>query len=260
MKYYIIVVLFLFSSFAQAQDDWNVDPPLTKKGKPILPENGDWAIGTSAMPFLSYIGNFLGSGYNDAPYFTSTNGQYLSGKIQISEKQSYRIGLMLGVTKTSEPVGNASDPTVYDKEVTSSLSMGLYAGIEKYKKIKGRMRGYYGADVGFVKGAYAGGQYLSPNYVQGTFSYYDEVDSDNNFKEKGGSTFGLYCTGFFGIEYFIAPKISISGEFAISVLGSFAADRKYIPASGPEVLFNPGVSQFEVITDPTSTINLFFYF
>ena len=44
----------------------------SKKGEPILPEAGDWAISASANPFLNYIG-MLGSASNSAPQFNFLN-------------------------------------------------------------------------------------------------------------------------------------------------------------------------------------------
>ena len=65
MKKSITILAFAFGiTGAFAQD------LTSKKGEPILPEAGDWAIGIDATPFLNYAGNFFGkTTNNNAPTF-----------------------------------------------------------------------------------------------------------------------------------------------------------------------------------------------
>ena len=54
---------------------------VSKKGIPILPEQGDWAIGVDAAPFFIYAGNMLnGNAFNANPNFNFTSGTNLYGK------------------------------------------------------------------------------------------------------------------------------------------------------------------------------------
>ena len=72
MKKSIIIlalVFFCIGYSAQAQD------LTSKKGETMLPEEGDYAIGFDADPFLDYVGNFLNSGATspDADFVPGTN-------------------------------------------------------------------------------------------------------------------------------------------------------------------------------------------
>ena len=45
----------------------------SKKGVPILPEKGDYAIGVDAIPFFQYVGNmFNANAFNPGPAFNFT--------------------------------------------------------------------------------------------------------------------------------------------------------------------------------------------
>jgi len=135
----------------------------SKKGEPILPEAGDWAISADATPFLNYMGNFFGKTSNNAAptmNFLGSNS-LIMGKYFKDEKTAYRVGLNIGLnTQTvknlvaqdqpspaTPPPGTA--PTmVTDKSVFSTTGIGITAGIEK-RKGKTRLQGYYGAELGF---------------------------------------------------------------------------------------------------------------
>jgi len=138
--------------------------------------------------------------------------------------------------------------------------LGISIGIEKYKTIKNRLRGYYGADILVSKNPYLGMSYDGSTFIQGKFKY-SNPDGETLYTEKGGNTYTLGAQGVIGLEYFFAPKMSISSEFGIMFYGSTTGDRTYIPEDGtPEVNFNPGGSAFGITTNTTSLINLFFYF
>jgi hypothetical protein len=52
-----------------------------KKGTPILPAKGDFALGLAASPFLDYFGNmFNGNTGNYSPNLYSGGGASLAGK------------------------------------------------------------------------------------------------------------------------------------------------------------------------------------
>ncbi|MES2681013.1 MAG: hypothetical protein V4635_14060, partial [Bacteroidota bacterium] len=81
MKKAITLLMFVFANYAMLGQDLT-----SKKGEPILPEKGDWAIGIDATPFLNYIGNFFGTP-NSAPSFTwLTNNNTIVGKYFIDNQ------------------------------------------------------------------------------------------------------------------------------------------------------------------------------
>lgn len=135
----------------------------SKKGEPILPEAGDWAISADATPFLNYAGNFFGkAGPNNAPSFNFLGqNNFIMGKYFKDEKTAYRVGLNIGYngqTKShfvlqdqpnpATPPAGTPPTMVTDKSKFGSTGIGLTAGIEK-RKGKTRLQGYYGAELAF---------------------------------------------------------------------------------------------------------------
>lgn len=218
----------------------------SKKGEPILPEAGDWAIGIDASPFLRYAGNLFNTAGNAAPTWEHLNAnQTIIGKMFKDEKTAYRAILRIGlnswtdVQKTAQPV---STPPTYptlptmvdDKAKASNTFIGLGAGYEM-RRGKTRLQGYYGADAMFwmssSKKKYTyGNATLSPSGTppvtvgdshnwNGDAVFGDNITTDpygnaaRVTEWKSGSTIGFGVRGFVGAEYFIFPKISIAGEF-----------------------------------------------
>lgn len=160
MKKSITILAFAFGiTGAFAQD------LTSKKGEPILPEAGDWAIGIDATPFLNYAGNFFGkTNNNNAPTFNFfTNNLTITGKYFQEATTAYRGTLRIGFNNnnTREMVANrmftapsltangfpTAAPMVENSWKTSGLNIGLSAGIEK-RKGKTRLQGFYGGEVG----------------------------------------------------------------------------------------------------------------
>lgn len=260
MKQTFIIFLVILVQLAQAQNRDSSQVLTNKKGIAILPQPGDWAIGISAQPFLEYAGNMLTAAFNPAPIFTSANPGLFYAKYTLNNNTAIRGGLSIGISSNTDKNINPTDPDKYDKYKESSLSIGITLGIEKYKNFKSRLRGYYGADLGIEKSSYFGPSLGFGGMVSGKYSFEDAVDIPNDYKEVGGNTYTLAARGVIGLEYFIAPKISISGEFGITAYGSVTGDRTYIPETGAEITLNPGSSSFGIILNTNSLVNLFFYF
>jgi hypothetical protein len=108
------------------------------------------------------------------------------------------------VTSTTNPRAQVDDVTKYNY-----MGIDLGAGLEK-RVGSTRVVGVYGAmfDIGFgsAKKTNEYGNALSANNT-GT----------RTTEEKLGSTMGLGLRAFAGIEWFCAPKISLSGEYTWGV-------------------------------------------
>lgn len=241
-KTWIIALALGMTGAASAQD------LTSKKGEPILPEEGDWSIGIHANPFLNYFGNFFG-GANTAPSFNFSNfNQTITGKYFVTPQTAYRASLRIGVqneTRKSQVNDRSFVPQVPNnfpnldpmKENTwkrSGNNIGLAVGIEK-RKGKTRLQGYYGGEVGIgfssSKDRFTYGNALTPapaaTVVDVTVA--DEfTDASNvdvmNFRgafgkmsriteRNNGALFSFGVRGFIGVEYFLLPKISLGGEF-----------------------------------------------
>lgn len=219
-----VAALALGMSTAFAQD------LTSKKGEPILPEAGDYAIGVDAYPLLSYFGNMMNGNTNNAPFgWNYTNsGQMITGKMFASETMAYRGMIRIGFgsntwnnpvvddASTSTPVGMTED--TYKQ---SWNNIGLGGGIE-WRRGKGRLQGYWGGmlmfQMGGGKDSYTYGNSFSASnpaptttidFMTGATASVGSRVTEN----KWGSTMAFGLRGFAGAEFFVLPKISVGGEF-----------------------------------------------
>ena len=213
----------------------------SKKGEPILPEAGDWAISFDATPVFEFVGNaFSGyTGKNAAPSVNFLNSnQTIIGKKFIDEKSAYRVLVRLGFTNqtTKADIADASitTPPTYpavpsmkeDKMSVKSTNIGIGVGKE-FRKGKTRLQGFYGADamiwisMGGSKYTYGNALAVGPPSVTvaNSTNFGSNITSDSYgnaarvLKTKSGMTFGIGVRGFVGAEYFIFPKISVGAEY-----------------------------------------------
>ncbi|HEX7414078.1 MAG TPA: hypothetical protein VF411_08525 [Bacteroidia bacterium] len=267
MKKSVIALAMAFGvSSAFAQD------LTSKKGEPILPEAGDWAISADATPFLNYMGNFFGkTSNNTAPTFNFLTGNsVIVGKYFADEKTAYRGGLNIGFNTQSssnlvdqDHVGTpkpGNDPTkVTDKQTTSTMGIGLTGGIEK-RKGKTRLQGYYGAELAFYIGSsttktkYGNAISDSAGYGNATSTTaFSPAGSTTNTatsglvnsrvtEVKGGTNFQFGVRGFIGVEYFVLPKISLGGEFGWGIgistwgAGTTTSEASYLKPNAPAAI------------------------
>jgi len=156
MKKTVFAIAFAFGiSNVFAQD------LTSKKGEPILPEAGDWAISMNADPIFKFVGNAFNGNTNNA----AANTDWLSashtiiGKKFIDEKSAYRVMVRLGFvnqTFKNMVLNDAQSGTIFtfpsaqgqveDKYSHSSTNIAIGAGKE-FRRGKTRLQGYYGADI-----------------------------------------------------------------------------------------------------------------
>ncbi|MFO8053809.1 MAG: hypothetical protein R6U19_01415 [Bacteroidales bacterium] len=242
MRAFLLFALAGILSFClHAQED---DVLMSKKGIPVLPQAGDYALGVDASPFFDLAGNLIkinsGSVFNDPSSFDFvTSDNTVFGKYFVSSELAYRGKIRIGYhTRTMKNMvtddtydGDPGDydpaeDDVMDKYVESFSTVTLGAGIEK-RRGYGRLQGFYGAEVLLM---YRNGGPSDPNE---NYSYGNEFDEDNNspttttdfvngiaspvssrtLNVKQGASFGLGARVFAGVEYFFLPKMSLGGEF-----------------------------------------------
>ena len=214
----------------------------SKKGEPILPEAGDWAISADATPFLGYLKGLIGNGQsvNQAPTFNFLTGNnVIVGKYFKDEKTAYRAGINIGFNSQSlsnnvtqdhvgVPKAGSLAAMVTDKQNISNTGIGITVGIEK-RKGKTRLQGYYGAEVAFyigssaTKNTYANAISDSTGNATSTTGFTPAGSTTNTATSglvtsrvtavKSGTNFQFGVRGFIGVEYFILPKMSLGGEF-----------------------------------------------
>jgi hypothetical protein len=238
-KTILFIVLALGVATVNAQDI------TSKKGEKYLPESGDWSIGIDAAPVLTYLGNFFGkTESNNSPTWNFPNIPLaIQGKYMVDDKTAYRVGVRIGLSSSSQTntvtdrsvdnstiVFPAVPPTVDNKWAQTSTNIALTAGLEK-RLGKTRLQGFYGAEAAITYMSsgdkFTYGNALNPtatipvviNTTDDAFAGANNITTDTYehtarvTKTKSGGSFGIGVRGFVGAEYFILPKISISGEF-----------------------------------------------
>ncbi len=172
MKKFIISVLActIISGWSFAQE------LTSKKGTPILPEKGDYALSIDAVPFFEYLGNmFHGDNKTSGPTWDFPNSMWtLQGKYFLESDKAIRGRIRIGYNSQTDknlvvdqnvirtirtgtntyksPAVSFPLSTVQDKRTTSSLDIVLGAGLEK-RRGKGRVQGVYGAMINVMLGS-----------------------------------------------------------------------------------------------------------
>ncbi len=227
-----IATSLLIVGVASAQEDQRELGTTNKIGQNILPAKGDIAIGIDAAPFLGYIGNIFTDAYNDAPEFNGPNsffgGNTLYGKYFLTDKSAIRarVSFDFNSQNRTESVRDdaafAADPTsdaeVKDKWTTKENYFEFGAGYE-LRRGYGRLQGYYGGEltVGFANSSdkYTYGNAITSTNTNPTSAF---GGTPRTTAEKNGNAFFFGIGGFAGVEYFVAPKISLGGELGVSIL------------------------------------------
>jgi len=190
-----------------------------------------------------------GQGNNAAPTWNYlTTNQTITGKYFVEANKAYRASLRLGFgsRKGSEMVADrAFDVTTVNYPSTpaaelentwkaGSTNVGISAGME-YRRGKGRLQGFYGAEVGIMlsssKNTFTyGNAYTQTTTANVSASADDNMDINGDgtndnlatdpfgnsarvLSSKSGMMFGVGLRAFIGAEYFVLPKLSIGGEF-----------------------------------------------
>ncbi len=229
MKKSVLVIALAFGvSSAFAQD------LTSKKGEPMLPEAGDWAISMNADPIFHFVGNaFNGNTDNSAPTTNWLNSaQTIVGKKFIDDKNAYRVVVRLGLTSftsknmvakdnAAAPVFPAGPEMAEDKMKESHTNIAIGVGKEM-RRGKTRLQGFYGADALIwlssekTKYTYGNAFDVTTNATPTTTDFNSGSSysaSSRTTVSKSGLAFGIGVRGFIGAEYFIFPKISVGAEY-----------------------------------------------
>ncbi len=292
MKKKVLFVASMFMATAMIAQDGLT----SKKGEAFLPEAGDWALGFDGTQFLDYAGNmFNGNTGNGLTtnWVQNNPSMTIYGKMFKDETTAYRAKVRIGFGSTSsDAVGfydADADPTTNSVEYTnttksSNMMITLGGGIEK-RRGNTRIQGFYGGEALISFGS------SSDSYDYGR-AYSDDWNADEELltvpatilgnavsqrvtERKAGSTFQLGLRGFVGVEWFIAPKVSLSAEYgwalAMSSTGGGEEEVEYWGTSETSTSANSlqtetvntvdSESSFGIDTDNNGgTIAIFFHF
>lgn len=229
----IALLCFTASAFSQeSEPQAEEESPVFSKQNP-LPQKGDFSIGFDAVPFAEYVGNIFNNTTNNSVGADFVgNNQQIFGKYFLSDDMAVRgrLRLMQDITTNRNRVmqdnQDVPDPNVEvtDEWTDNSTFVRLGGGVE-FRKGEGRLIGVYGGEASVLYGTastnYDYGNPLSegnqsptttPGLSQVNGGRFERLAEEENNKQLG---FGL--NGFAGIEYFIAPKISVGAEFTLGV-------------------------------------------
>ncbi|MDR1673156.1 MAG: hypothetical protein LBS09_06835 [Bacteroidales bacterium] len=246
MKKIILSFGILCMGFVATGQDFAVEEAETtdntvfvnRRGIPVLPKAGDFALGIDATPFLRYLGNVANNTTgNAAPLFNGVSNT-IYGKYFIADDRAIRAKLRLNiyqdqhkgtVANDAEVARNPLNPfaTTVDVQRISTQDVALTAGYE-FRRGRGRVQGFYGGEVSIgYKGGKTVYEYSNPltalnqnpstadfgaNLISSGLSAQDRIT-----EQVSGATLSASVAGFVGVEYFFAPQISIGGELNLGL-------------------------------------------
>ena len=226
-------VLFTAAMVTAAMASAQTGEITSNRGENWLSQSGDWGLTFDATPLLNYAGNlFNGTGASSNTnggvalnnFFSSvgvgngSEGVVIGGKKLIDANTAYRGRVRIGfgshkdtelvnVVPAPNPAPAYPNPMPQVEDVTKEgyMAVQLGAGIEK-RFGSTRVVGVYGGELNFGIGS-----------GKTTYEYGNALSNDNQnsrpTEEKAGSAMGFGLNGFIGVEWFAAPKISLSGEY-----------------------------------------------
>lgn len=278
-KLSIVCALALCSVLAFGQDE----AMTSKKGMPIQPEADDYGLGFNAVPMLNYLGNALngtsGNSINNSSYFVNSDNM-IYGKKMNGTNSAYRMRLRVRNNNTNwknsvvKNGTNSPDSLVEDKLNRNDQLIGLGFGVEK-RRGKGRVVGVYGAEASYmtasVRDTYTygntmGGQFIAPRTTTDFISGQAADLSNRAVDIKYGRSHSIGVNAFAGVEYFIASKVALGGEFtwgvAYTMTGESTSEREvYTNDVEMKTTTNAGGSAITLDTgNYGGAISVLFYF
>jgi hypothetical protein len=222
-----------------------------KKGRVILPQKGDIALGFNMIPVIDLV--FSAFDFN-SPYpgadslvqYTAHANNQVVGKFFLDAKTAIRVRFGLNTMSgsisnkvqdaevmyqagfgTPDDIAAASLIKVTDKAQFTKSNVLLAVGIEKRRGYR-RLQGIYGVEFGFgkvgSKEQYTYGNAFSDLYPVEYTSNFNTLTTaiqspttsarvQRNLELRNERAYRFGLRGFIGIEYFIFTKISVAAEY-----------------------------------------------
>lgn len=257
--------------------------------KQYLPEEGDWAVGVNVIPLLKHIGGNDDEIFGGGTPFTKDNEKFglipdvsILAKYMLTDNIGLRanVGFMFGSDKdryyTTDDKAVMDNPLSENKVIdayrTNNNGMSLNLGIE-YRKGSRRVQGVFGAGILFAvqsqKTTYEYGNEMTAVNQTPTTIFPDQ----NGYRPtevKSNGNFYTGLTGSIGVEWFVAPKISLGAEVNITAYYEFGS-QSYTKSEGYNVslgaieertdITSPGDRGFHIGTESLGgALNMTFYF
>lgn len=248
-----------------------------KTTKQYLPEKGDWAIGVDVVPLLKCIGDGRGNeSFGGGAPFTKDNNDFhlvpdvsILAKYMLTDKIALRanLGFMFGSDQNRAYVQDdkaiidnpLSEDKVIDACHINTNGMSLTFGAE-FRKGSRRVQGVFGAGILFAfqsqKYIYDWGNEMTMvNQNPSSTPTYPSLNNGYRLLEnKSQGNFYTGVTGSVGVEWFVAPKISLGAEVNVTAYYMFGS-QSYTKSEG----YNAALGKIEERTDLTSPGNRGFH-
>jgi hypothetical protein len=195
-KLILLVLIFCVSQVSAQQHDNNV--LLSTKGKVILPEAGDYAIGLAVNPLMKFVGNMFNDQADNHFYIRSIQGASVYGKYFFSPQTALRAKIYVDYRDNKQ-----------FNRATRFYHSNLIFGLEKRGGVS-RWQFLYGPEI-ILEARGDSDKIIFSNSV------------NNKVEERLNSLYNMFSVGargFAGVEYFILPKLSLAAEMGLSVKGS----------------------------------------
>lgn len=276
----VAVCMLPVAAFAQEAADKKAEE---KAPKVYLPEKGDWSISFDVAPILKYAGNLFNGNTNNT--LESLGGQpitdgmdgykkediapniSISGKYMLTNEWALRanVGFMVRSNTTQAYVQDdkaaelnpLSDAKVIDYKTDQKHGASLLLGAE-YRKGKKRVQGVFGAGLLFglqkTQTSYKYGNELTDLNQAPTSAWNNGADYRIDTQKTASDVF-VGLAGSAGVEWFVAPKISLGAEVNLSLYYIFGG-QEWTTSTG----YNTVLSKVEQRTDISSPGNDSFRF
>lgn len=195
-----VLSLLLFLSLSVFTIHCQQDNILTNKNnRVILPEKNDIAIGFSTNTIFNYIGNLFNNSENNSLNLKLLDNSQLFLKYYLTKNTA--VNVRLGITMTNREILYNTDYSEYiiDEEYSQ---LKFSAGYEKRRGLT-RLQLVYGGEL---------------NFFFNDVNYWGDIPPGAGFiPPKRTMPNEIELRGFAGIEYFLAPKISVGGQCGLGL-------------------------------------------
>ena len=249
-----------------------------KPEKDYLPEAGDVTIGVNAVPFLNYLGNVFGKSDKNkinpekiggVPAVPGLDNPTMSifGKYFLTDQTALRLNVGIGINSitqsgyVTDDAAAVNDPLsvaeVEDTYKYRNSGMSIAVGYE-WRRGSKRLQGFWGgqAILAYSNSKHFFGYGNAITEINQDPSQYDDFNNwdfsvtpptleniGNNSRllmQSDGRSWTYGLGGFVGVEYYIAPKISIGCEMSLNLLWT-TGGKKYQKSER----FNPDFNKVE---------------
>jgi hypothetical protein len=237
MKKFIISLAIITVSFAVNAQETGDTVLRSKKGIPILPQKGDWAIGVDATPFFNYLGNIFNNTSNNSLNF----GDYtIYARYFIADNAAVNFILTVDNTNSlskqriQDDAAVAADPNSTEETFDTYKEVDIYKSLGiAYQKFRGygRLKGYYGFQASYwtsrYKEIYTYGNPMTLVNPNPSMVWDSNNDNRRILNYDGGFHHGISAGLIAGVEYFFAPKISAGFNVTLSATHSWRSQSNY---------------------------------